>query len=594
MSNRYFKYVSVCLLILSLLILYVQSCFVTSYDSGGNNIPLAFAQDANFIDKQAQQMKLYEDLNCGNNSIEKQTNFVKEIKIPKKCAIPIGIAYDEKDKKVWVVLSKDGFLASFEPSTKKFELHEVPRWFSKNKQFGMSWSWDIKLDKSMDNVWFTDEKQDSLWKFNKPTKTFYQYIIPTKLKYFSTSYPISFDFYKDNKIFFVGIRTPSLWYGDMDQMKNGTTEGIHEIPIPLDKTFTGIPENEVGIGSLVLDNNDQDIWITALAFNKKGAIINYDIPKNSFKVISLPDEFRSPVGIAVDKEKNLWVTDHGTSSFYKVDTRDFMNGKNDTTIEHFVTSSLSSRILGIDYLENPSYEDLNLNASTLPYWIKFSSDGSLWFNEHVGNKIAKFEPNSGSLTEYWIPTQNKMYSNCNPNQNQDCGYSNILQFDLEHQGNEANSSRNGNVSRIWFSEQSENKIGHVDAKGMLPVSIKVDPQYIEISKAKDNAIEIGLAVYENGSNNHTSNIQHGKNETIIFKPIVSSTATPNGGLKDMQVLVYPSTITINKADSSIDKIKAKFTISNLAKLDSGNYNMMVGIEGKEFSLSKNVRMIVSD
>ncbi|MDQ4073717.1 MAG: hypothetical protein M3162_05360, partial [Thermoproteota archaeon] len=514
------------------------------------------------------------------------------IRIPKECTIPLGITYDEKDKKVWIVLSKDGVLASFEPSTKKFEYYEIPRWFSKNKQFGMSWSWDIKLDNSRDNIWFTDEKQDSLWKFNKTTKSFYQYIIPAKLKYFSTSYPVSFDFYKDSKIFFVGIRTPSLWYGDTNQMKNGTSEGIYEIPIPLDKTFTDIPENEVGIGSLALDNNEQDIWITALAFNKKGAIINYNIPKNSFKIFSLPNEFKSPVGIAMDTEKNLWVTDHGTSSFYKVNTNNLTNGKNNTTIEHFVTSSLSSRILGIDYLKNSS--DLDLNASTLPYWIRFSPDGSLWFNEHVGNRIAKYEPSTGLLTEYWIPTQNKMYSNCNLIQNQECGYSNTLQFDIEHQVNKTISSKNGNISRIWFSEQSENKIGYVNASDMLPISIKVDPPHIEINKTRDKTIEIEMTIHKNSAYNHISKIKVDRNDSLIFKPVISSTVTPNGGLGDMQFTAYPSTITINLEDKDVNTVNAKIAISNLSNTSPGSYNLMVGIEGKEFSLSKNVKMIVFD
>ena len=69
-------------------------------------------------------------------------------------------------------------------------------------------------------------------------------------------------------------------------------------------------------------------------------------------------------------------------------------------------------------------------AYTLPYWIHKADDGSLWFNEHTGNKIAHFLPNNNTLIEYWIPSQNKLFSQCDPESTIECGIANALQLSV--------------------------------------------------------------------------------------------------------------------------------------------------------------------
>lgn len=54
-------------------------------------------------------------------------------------------------------------------------------------------------------------------------------------------------------------------------MINGTSEGLKEIPIPLEDVFKTIPNYEIGIGSLAVDKENKRIWITALVFEKKGS-----------------------------------------------------------------------------------------------------------------------------------------------------------------------------------------------------------------------------------------------------------------------------------------------------------------------------------
>jgi len=568
------------------------------------NYIFAFAVNDTVVLKEEEllrQIKIFENLNCGIDSTAKDTHFVKEIAIPNRCSIPVAIIYDDNYRNVWFISTKDGILNNFDPLTKKFESYHIPKWFSRNNILGNSWSWDIKMDKSKNNLWFTDEKQDLIWRFNKPTKTFYQYVIPDNPKYFSSSYPVSLDFDKDGNLYFVGIRTMSLWYGDINKMENGTSKGITEIPIPFKDTFKGIPDYEIGLGSLIVDKERNIVWITALAFDKKGVVIQYKISDKNFNIYNLPKKFTSPVGITIDEDGNLWITDHGTSSFYKILTKNITNTLDKLSIEHFVTSQLSPRIFGIDFHDTNNLTHYQY-GNTFPYWIKTGSNNTIWFNEHVGNRLANYNQKDNTLIEYWIPTQNKFYSSCNIDQNASCGYSNALQFDIESKNIFNNSNSNNNKdSKIWFSEQSENKIGYVDLDKNLPISLSVVPKEINFShiNSMNQTIELELIIIKNNENENenitNNNNNNNKNKSFILKPTVSGTFSPNGELINFKRVFNPNLIIINGNSEPTNNIiitKAMVTIKPLSTIEPWNYSIMVGVESKDFSISKKINFNV--
>ena len=118
----------------------------------------------------------------------------------------------------------------------------------------------------------------------------------------------------------------------------------------------------------------------------------------------------------------------------------------------FATSKASPKIYGLN-----DSTSLPEGADTLPYWIqKGAADGSLWFNEHQGNMIARFDPVNNTLYEYWIPTQDRLWGDCPPS-SKACGIANVLQF-----------SRGAN-GQTWFAEWSENKIGSIAPKQIIIV-----------------------------------------------------------------------------------------------------------------------------
>ncbi len=543
------------------------------------------------------QILEYEKWNCGMESTPNSNYFVTEFKVPETCSIPIAITYDNTENKIWFISTRNGTLFGFDPSKQIFESYRIPFWYSRDLPAGNSWSWDIKLDNTMNNLWFTDEKLNSLWKFDKIEKKFYNYPIPFNSEFFSTSYPISIGFENNNSMYFVGIRSLSLWHGQIDKMINGTSEGLKEIPIPLKNVFRTIPNYEVGIGSLAIDKENKKIWITALAFEKKGVLIRYSITDNKFDIFELPTNIKSPTGIAVDSHGKVWLTDHATSSFYKISPPEDSKNLTSQNIEHVVTSPLSSRIIGIDY-NDISNKSVNLYKNTLPYWIKTTKDNSIWTNEHVGNKIARFVPDNDTLIEYWIPTQNIHYSVCDPiNSSNQCGYSNVLQFDVSA---ESSNDSAGIGSGVWFTEQSENKIGFIDLDKVIPISLSVNPKVISLRNGNNSTESIEISINKsNPSLDFQEQIQDFTNNgTIFFKPIISGTFVPNGDLMGMRVSFDPEIFEIKSQElienetthlGSID-----VTLGGTQYIPPGNYSLMMGLEGQDFSILKKVELIISD
>ena len=549
-------------------------------------------------EQMANQILEYEKWNCGMDSPPNSNYFVREFKVPETCSIPIAITYDNVDNKVWFVSTRNGTLFEFDPNEQTFESYRIPFWYSRDLPAGNSWSWDLKLDNTKNNLWFTDEKLNSLWKFDKIEKKFYNYPIPFQSEFFSTSYPISLGFENNNSMYFVGIRSLSLWHGQIDKMINGTSEGLEEIPIPLKNVFQTIPIYEVGLGSLAVDKENKIVWITALAFEKKGVLIKYSIKDNKFNIFELPMTIRSPTGIAVDSHGKVWITDHATSSFYKISPPDKSSNLTGVNIEHVVTSPLSSRIIGNDYYDI-SNKSVDLYKNTLPYWIKTTKDNSIWTNEHIGNKIARFVPDNDTLIEYWIPTQNIYYSVCDPNnRNIQCGYSNLLQFDVSIGSSSNKSAEIG--SRVWFTEQSENKIGFVDLNKVIPISLSINPKVMSLRNSNNDTESIEISVNKSyPSLDFQKKVPaFNNNDTIYFKPIIAGTFVPNGGLMNMNYSFDPQILKIKaqevKDTETTHLGKIDLTLRGNQYVPPGNYSLMIGLEGQDFSILKKVKLEISD
>jgi len=507
---------------------------------------------------------------CGLNTEINSNEFITEYKLPAICEMPLGIAVD--DGKVWYVSTENGTIGAYNIQQNSFAKEvPIPVWKSRLNHLDFSQVWAIKPD-GKGNIWFTDEKQNAVWKYIESSQTFDMYKVPTAPKAFDTTYPVSLDFDLNGNIYFVGIRSTSLWFGEVAKMRNGTSNGISAIPMPVDK-FSGIDPTLISTGSLVVDNDRNAVWVSMLAFQKRGEILRYDMGTKTFKVFDMPEELASPVGLVVDNSGNLWITDHGTSIFYKLDT-------STGNITKFVTSKASPRIFGIGSVGSNTTSNSNINinnapagAYTLPYWIQKSGDGSLWFNEHTGNKIAKFDPINNTMIEYWIPTQNKLFGMCqnnnnnaaDKNNNQKCGIANALQFSVGQNKDDSN--------QIWFTEWSENKIGKVNVQKQLPFRVSIPIKEVAVKRGESLEVKV--------------NIDASTNQRI--RMIAAGTFTPTGDLGNSTGSFSEESFSLSTGNTK--QISYIFTPSS--HLKAGVYTLMIGAENDDVSYLKAVRVNIT-
>jgi virginiamycin B lyase len=574
-----------------------------------------------------QALETFQREFCGVDAKPNSNEYITEYVLPQTCEMPLGIAIDEEDdndvddndndetNKVWYVSTKKGLLGSYNIEEDKFDKeHLIPNWKVRESPRGFSQVWEIEVDSRREeegggggDVWFTDEQQNAIWRYIKSSKTFEMYIIPGKSEDFGTTYPLSIEFDPNNKniIYFVGTYSPSLWIADISEMKNGTSDGISQIPIPIEEGFRGIDSVYITTGSIAFDNKRDAIWISVLSYAaQKGQIFKYDLDKKSFDIYDLPEEeqgLSSPWGLVVDDIHNdgdLWITNPGTSLFYKIDPDDDNNNNN---IVKFVTSKTSPRIFGdINTINNNNnISNIYKNSYTQPSWIKKSNDGSIWFNEQQGNKIARFDPSNMKLIEYWVPTQNRLWGVCSNDDNnnsdssnniiissnsskQTCGIANVLQFSI-------GQDHDGEDYQIWFTEWSENKIGKLevddedDDDKNLPFSVTVFESDKELTteRGEGEKIQVRVKAAESPSSSSSS--------LDNIRMIASGTFTSTGDLGNSTGYFTEQSISMDAGEER----EVLFTFIPSADLKPGDYVLMIGAENDSISYLRAIRLRIT-
>lgn len=471
---------------------------------------------------------------CGQDSRANSNAYITEYVLPSECEMPLGIAID--GDRVWYLSTKQGTLGSYNLSTGKFEEFDIPSWPARSNANPsiVSMTWATKIDDS-GNVWFTDFAQNLLWKFDKVTGDFESFKSPG-------NNPVSFDFDSDGNIYLVGVRSKSLYFGDISEMRPGTLDGFTEIKLPLD-AFSGINDLQVSSGSVVVDRARNIVWTSVLAFQQNGQIFRYDVDANEISTYDLPPELTSPVGMALDDQGNVWVTDHGTSIFFMLNQE---NGK----LVKYVTSPLSSRITGVAPSEN---------AVTWPYWMQKDSEDNIWFNQHAGNKISKFDPKTQTLVEYWVPTQNERWGSC-PDNAQTCGIANALQFSV------------GPNNQVWFTEWSENKIGTIKTDEQIPFTIAA-PAEISVSRGDSTEIKVNIS----------------SQRDIDVRMASSGTFTSTGILRNSTGIYSQESVSISSGDSR----QVSYVFTPASDLEPGQYTLMLGADQGDVAVFKAVKVNVT-
>jgi virginiamycin B lyase len=199
---------------------------------------------------------------------------------------------------------------------------------------------------------------------------------------------------------------------------------------------------------------------------------------------------------------------------------------------------------------------------------KGSDDGSIWFNEHQGNKIARFDPVTNTLYEYWIPTQNRLWGDCPPS-SKTCGIGNVLQF---------SSGKNG---QTWFTELSENKIGSIapvtNNNNQLPFSVSASPSELTIKRG--HSVEIKVNISTTRATSLNTNIDM----------LTSGTFTPTGVLGNSTGSFSEQSFSLAPTNSK----EVSFIFTPASDLGTGEYTLMLGAQNDEVTIMKAVKLHIA-
>src|SRR5256712_1187413 len=162
-------------------------------------------------------------------------------------------------------------------------------------------------------------------------------------------------------------------------------------------------------------------------------------------------EIAFPIQLAVDPGGVVWFTDHGRGQFGS-----------------FNPSTGEWRVFGIGYCSESYNPDCPIG---LPNAISLDSDGIVWFSEHFAGRVAKYDPTTGSLTEYFVPATTIPY----------------VWWMWPGPGN-----------LVWFTAFGLGDIGYVNASLPVPISISTGVQPVKVEQGTSQAIPASITDHAGG------------------------------------------------------------------------------------------------
>ncbi len=151
-----------------------------------------------------------------------------------------------------------------------------------------------------------------------------------------------------------------------------------------------------------------NVWFTEAKVAKVGQITTNGPPYTEY---TLPDPAARPVGLALGQDGNMWLTDPGTNSIWRIEQ--------------------------LRVKPHVRFTQFMLTGNAQPLTITNGPDGALWFTEPGTNSIGRLPVSGKPLTEYKVPTANS----------------------------EPTGIAAGNDGALWFTEQKTQKIGRIATTG---------------------------------------------------------------------------------------------------------------------------------
>ncbi len=234
---------------------------------------------------------------------------------------------------------------------------------------------DIVYDQNDSRVWIVEN--DSLAYYNQATK----------------SLTVALTFLNGSPFYLAIDRSNHLWITLL-----GTDQIVEYDPSTGNDYNYSTPTSNVGLQGIAVSPVDGSIWFAEAYSGKIGRLDPCGAPT------SCPiTEFSPPAGmdlqgmiqVAVDKNGIVWFTVHDGNEFGS-----------------FNPKTGEWKLLPIGYCLD-SY--VGGCAAGLPNAIALDSLGQVWFSEHIAGRIARYQPDIGTLIEYDLPTSSQIcQKSCTP------------------------------------------------------------------------------------------------------------------------------------------------------------------------------------
>src|SRR6266516_1417302 len=452
---------------------------------------------------------------------EKQSNFIKEFKIPLTGRGLKGIMTDTLGN-AWFYHStfNSSTIVRLEPITMKFTEYSVTRKAIVDNAIINLAGGQLVVDNDNNVIWFTDARTNSIGKLDVKSGDIQLVSIPTP-----KAGPMGIVLSPDGK---------SIWFAEI------TGNKIASLDIQSNKI---IEYPVIGSASSSSNNgilSNQDNGPTFLTFDSKGVLwvtLSYSstvlrvepwalIPNSSTMGMSpftlAKSETFSPFGIAVvdykaGTQQRMYVSDHGSS--------------------RVISSDADPNLLLQSYLSywtSPS----QVYPTTLPGQIVADESGKdIYFPEHGGNRIAKINVDSGQMTEYDIPT----------------GPLSTALF----------TAISGDGKKVWFTEWASNKIAYLDTTIPVPLTIQL-PGYSNINNNNNNRTVI------EGNSSSTA-------RSLLLNEVgLSLVGMGESGIAGINYTAQPQRIDMEK-NSTVNSLIA-FQVeneNNTSTIKPGQYTIMV-------------------
>ncbi|HZV77872.1 MAG TPA: hypothetical protein VFF63_08960 [Candidatus Babeliales bacterium] len=197
----------------------------------------------------------------------------------------------------------------------------------------------------------------------------------------------------------------NLWFTEFATSKIGQLNSAGTITEVVTPTRKAEPD---GIASGPGPN--LNVWFTEKSLGRVAQITVSGPPYTEY---TLPDSAARPVGVALGSDGNMWVTDPGTNSIW--------------------------RIQQLRVKPHIKFTQYKLTGNAKPLAITNGPDGALWFTEPGTNSIGRLPITGTPLSEYPITTANSDPVGITP----------------------------GTDNALWFTEQRAKQIGRISLTGTI-------------------------------------------------------------------------------------------------------------------------------